>query len=79
MIMKKHIKVNPMTITKVLDVLKEDRATRKSPTRARLLFHVQYEYFKSKKYFKYDKQDQQGKAAFNERNPQAGHGGGHRH
>jgi hypothetical protein len=28
-------KVNPMTITKVLNVLKEDRATGKSPTRAR--------------------------------------------
>jgi hypothetical protein len=33
--MLKHTKVNPMTITKVLNVLKEDIATRKSPTRAR--------------------------------------------
>jgi DNA-binding transcriptional regulator YhcF (GntR family) len=35
MIMLKHIKVNPMTITKVLNALKEDGTTRKSPTTAR--------------------------------------------
>jgi hypothetical protein len=33
--MKRYIKVNQMTITKILNVLKNDRATRKSPTRAR--------------------------------------------
>jgi hypothetical protein len=34
--MKKHIlNVNPMTTTKVLNFLKEDRATRNSPTRAK--------------------------------------------
>jgi hypothetical protein len=35
MIMKKHIKENPMTITGVLNVLKEDRATKQTPTTAR--------------------------------------------
>jgi hypothetical protein len=29
-------KVQPMTITKVLDAIKEGRATRKTPSRARL-------------------------------------------
>jgi hypothetical protein len=35
MIMQKHIKENPMIITKVLYALKKDRTTKKSPARAR--------------------------------------------